>query len=550
MASSLKPKKIYDVFLSFRGAELRLNFVGHLYQALIQNGIRTFRDSEELKKGDQISMLLEAIEESYIAVIVFSQYYASSEWCLEEVAKIMECKEQRNLTVLPVFYKVEPREVRKGRMSYQKALDKHKSEFGEDSEKVKRWEKALFNAGSLSGWPLNDGDESKLIQEIVEWISNHLGRTLLHVAKHLVGIESQVVKVKSMLNLESNDDVVMVGLWGQGGIGKTTLAKALYNSIVTQFEGDCFLPNVRETSKDCRDLATLQETLLKDTLLLLQRLEVSNVDKGINIIRRRLGRKKVLLILDDVDDLRQLNALAGEGKWFGNGSRIIVTTRDKQLLTCQGIYRDHVYEVEALDDSQARELLSKHASQMHRIRIDLVNRALNYAKGLPLALEVLGSLLCCKTEAVWESTLKKLSRSPTENINNVLKISYEGLDVNEKEIFLDIACFFRGWTRQHTANVLKSCDLETTAGFEILVERSLIRIEFDRLEMHDLIQLMGKDIVNQKWPDDPIRRSRLWLYDDVDEVLSNDKEDCAVKAIVLKLPERTEMCIHPDAFKK
>ncbi|XP_039157562.1 disease resistance protein RUN1-like [Eucalyptus grandis] len=356
--------------------------------------------------------------------------------------------------------------------------------------------------------------------------------------------------LKSMLNLESNDDVVMVGLWGQGGIGKTTLVKALYNSTFRQFEGSCFLANVRETSKGCKDLVTLQEILLKDTLLLQQRLEVSTVDKGINIIQRRLGCKKVLLILDDVDDLRQLNALAGDGKWFGNGSRIIITTRDRHLLTCQGIYQDHVYEVEALDDNQACELLSKHASHMHQIRIDLVNGALNYAKGLPLALEVLGSLLSGETEDVWESTLMKLSRSPNKNINNVLKISYEGLDENEKEIFLHVACFFRGWTRQYTKKVLESCDLETTVGFEILVQRSLIRIEYDILEMHDLIQLMGKDIVNQECPGDPRRRSRLWLYDDVDEVLSHDEEDCAVKAIVLELPKWTEMCIHPDAFTK
>ncbi|XP_039157811.1 disease resistance protein RUN1 [Eucalyptus grandis] len=551
MASSLKPEKIYDVFLSFKGVELRHNFVGHIYQALIQNGIHTFRDSEELKKGDQISpMLMEAIEESHIAIIVFSEDYASSKWCLEEVAKIMECKEQRNLTVLSVFYKVEPREMRKGRMSYQRALDKHKSKFGEDSEKVKRWEKALSSAGYLSGWLLNDGDESKYIQDIVKWISNHVDRMPLHVAKHPVGIESRVVMLKSMLNLESNDDVVMVGLWGQGGIGKTTLVKALYNSTFRQFEGSCFLANVQETSKGCKDLVTLQEILLKDTLLLQQRLEVSTLDKGINIIQRRLGHKKVLLILDDVDDLCQLNALAGEGKWFGNGSRIIITTRDKHLLTCQGIYQDHVHEVEALDDSQACELLSKHASQTHQIRIDLVNGALNYAKGLPLALEVLGSLLCGETEDVWESTLMKFSRSPNRNINNVLKISYEGLDENEKEIFLHIARFFRGWKREYTKKILESCDLETTAEFEILVKRSLIRIESDILEMHDLIQLMGKDIVNQECCDDPGRRSKLWLYDDVDEVLSNDKEDCAVKAIVLKLPEWTEMCIHPNAFTK
>ncbi|XP_039157789.1 disease resistance protein RUN1-like [Eucalyptus grandis] len=433
-------------------------------------------------------MLMKAIKESCIAIIVSSEDYASS-----------KCEKGKN-------------ELSKS------STNKHESNFRKDSEKVKRWKKALSNASNLSGWHLNDEDESKLIQEIVKRISSHLDRAPLHVAKHLVGIESQVVMLKSMLNLESNDDVVMVGLWGQGGIGKTTLVKALYNSTFRQFEGSCFLANVRETSTNCKDLVTLQEILLKDTLLLQQRLEVSNVDKCINIIQCRLGRKKVLLILDDVDDLRQLNALAGEGNWFGDGSRIIITTRDKHLLTCQGIYQDHVYEVEALDDSQASELLSKHASQTHQIKIDLVNGALNYAKGLPLALEVLGSLLCGETDDVWESTLMKLSRSPNKKINNVLKISYEGLDENEKEIFLHIACFFRGCTREYTKKVLESCNLETTARFEILVKRSLIRMESNILEMHDLIQLMGKDIVNQECRGDPGRRSRLWLYDDVDEV--------------------------------
>ncbi|XP_010058799.2 TMV resistance protein N-like [Eucalyptus grandis] len=158
MASSSNTEKAYDVFLSFRGADLRKSFVGHLYQALNQKGIHTFRDNEELKKGDQISpALMKAIEESCIAIIIFSDDYASSKWCLEEVAKIMECREPKNLTVLPVFYKVDPREVRQGRHSYQRALNKHESKLGKNSEKVTRWKEALFAASNLSGWHLNDG---------------------------------------------------------------------------------------------------------------------------------------------------------------------------------------------------------------------------------------------------------------------------------------------------------------------------------------------------------------------------------------------------------
>ncbi|KAI6680701.1 hypothetical protein NL676_034582, partial [Syzygium grande] len=121
-------------------------------------GIYTFRDSDELRKGEQISpALMKAIEESRAAIIVFSEDYASSPWCLEELARIMECKEQRDLKVFPMFYKVEPREVRTPRESYKEAMDKHESKFGKDSEKVKKWEKALFDAGSLSGWDFHEG---------------------------------------------------------------------------------------------------------------------------------------------------------------------------------------------------------------------------------------------------------------------------------------------------------------------------------------------------------------------------------------------------------
>ncbi|KAF7849785.1 hypothetical protein BT93_L0287 [Corymbia citriodora subsp. variegata] len=553
MASSFEPKTIYHVFLSFRGTDVRNNFLGHLYKALDLKGIYTYIDSEELRKGEQIELaLMKAIKKSQVAIIVFSENYASSSWCLEEVAKIMECKEERDLKVFPVFYKVEPREVRTPRERYREAMVRHEFKFGENSEKVKRWEKALFNAGSLSGWHLKDGDESKLIQRIVTEISTRLDRTPLHVALHPIGVDSQVVKLKSMLNLESIDNVLMVGLWGQGGIGKTTLAKAVYNKIFNQFEYSCFLANVREVSKDCKDLVTLQEKLLLEILALKERLVVSNVDRGVNLIQERLCHKKVFLILDDVNDLSQLHALVGEGKWFSNGSRIMITTRDSHLLTYLGIDQDHVYEVKGLDDSDACELFSKHAFPTHqnlKIRIDLVDIVLNHAKGLPLALEVLGGFLRGRREYEWESALDGLSMAPTKGINDVLKISYGGLEPKVKEIFLHIACFFKGWNSEYVKKVLDSCDFNTIIGLQILMERSLIRIESGNIQMHDLIQLMGMDIVNQE-SDDPGRRSRLWLHDDVIDILSSNMGDCAIKAIVLEKIEPIEICVDPEAFTK
>ncbi|XP_018715477.1 TMV resistance protein N isoform X2 [Eucalyptus grandis] len=182
------------------------------------------------------------------------------------------------------------------------------------------------------------------------------------------------------------------------------------------------------------------------------------------------------------------------------------------------------------------------------IRGDLVDSALHYANGFPLALEVLGTFLCGRTECERESALNKLAKSPDKTINDVLKISYDGLEDYAKEIFLDIACFFKGRHTKYIMKVLDSCDFDTTIGVQVLVEKSLIIEENGTLHMHDLIQLMGMDIVKQECRDDPGRRSRLWLFDDVQDVLSRDRVTNAVKAIVLDLAEPEEIYMGPNAF--
>ena len=153
-----KPQPEYDVFLSFRGGDTRYKFTDHLYHALVGKEIITFRDDKELKTGEPISLeLLKAIEKSRIAVIVFSENYASSPWCMEELTKIDECRKRRILTVLPIFCYVEPSDVRRQKNTFAQAFAELEKRFEENPKKVQKWRAALTNVASLSGRHLKDG---------------------------------------------------------------------------------------------------------------------------------------------------------------------------------------------------------------------------------------------------------------------------------------------------------------------------------------------------------------------------------------------------------
>jgi hypothetical protein len=153
-SSLLEQKYPYDVFLSFSGKDTRNKFTDHLYAALDRKGIKTFRDDKKLEKGKPIRPeLLTAIEESRFAVIILSRNYASSTWCLDELAKIVECMKQTRLTVLPVFYHVHPSDVRNLRKrSFAQAFAEHEERFKKNRERVQRWMDALIEVADASGW--------------------------------------------------------------------------------------------------------------------------------------------------------------------------------------------------------------------------------------------------------------------------------------------------------------------------------------------------------------------------------------------------------------
>ena len=158
-SSSSSRRWIYDVFLSFRGKDTRNSFTHHLYVALQRSGIFTFRDNERLERGKSISPeLLKAIEESRFAIVILSRNYASSTWCLEELTKIIQCMKEKEMTVLPIFYEVDPSDVRKQMGTFAQAFAEHQERLEENTEKVQTWRATLSEVANLSGWHWHSQD--------------------------------------------------------------------------------------------------------------------------------------------------------------------------------------------------------------------------------------------------------------------------------------------------------------------------------------------------------------------------------------------------------
>ncbi|VVA39008.1 PREDICTED: TMV resistance N [Prunus dulcis] len=559
-ASSTPKIRAHDVFLSFRGEDTRNTFTDHLYDALNQRGIDTFRDDKKLKRGTFIGPeLLKAIEESSFAVVILSKEYASSTWCLDELAHIVECMKKRELQVFPVFYHVKPSEVRNQTGSLSQAFAKHEEKtvlLGE----VGKWRKALTEIAIISGWVLDKASkEAEVTQAIAEKIS-----TILHCmpsfSEDLIGMGPRIEKMESLLDLKERDDVRTIGIWGMGGIGKTTLAELVYNKICNQFQTSHFLPDVRKESEK-QGLVSLQN-LLFEKLLRGSGDDIHNVHMGMSSLKRRLHTKKVLIVLDDVDHQKQIQALVGND-WLGRGSRVIITTRDEQLLKAYGAH--HIFEVEKLNDEEAFQLFCKKAFKKgHEMADDYTKLSQGFAKysnGLPLALEVLGGALCGKTVAEWESKFAKLKEYPDDkDIFPVLQISYDGLEETEKQIFLDIACFFKGEDHNRVDKILDACHFHPTIGIRVLQDKCLVKInKGNRLWMHDLIQQMGWSIVHGE-SSEPGKRSRLWVsenvskykdsrsWDDVNTVLEDNLGTIAVHGIFLTLPAKEEIELDADPF--
>jgi len=309
--------------------------------------------------------------------------------------------------------------------------------------------------------------------------------------------------------------ISIIGLVGMGGIGKTTLSKKIYHLFQEQYDKSSFLEDVK--SKNIEDL---KKQLLQDLCGRKKNsMEVVNGDdlKG---IKETMISKKVLVVIDDVDkklinDLSKVLAFQGKNR----KSNVIVTCRNWGVLEGH-LDRNGRFEVPYLNKKQAMELFLLHAfhnsKQVEKGFENIVEEIVEACAGLPLSLEVMGGFLHTKKNhdmetrlKIWRGALKKLraGNNLDGGIEDILwqslEISYKDLDQPEKDMFLDIACYFGGLKESIALQIWDS--ESSTLELQNLKDRSLVKVKKDgNLFIHDQLRDMGRKFAIQE------EKNRIW----------------------------------------
>ncbi|KAB2010804.1 hypothetical protein ES319_D10G268500v1 [Gossypium barbadense] len=505
-SSSSSRQMKHQVFLSFRGEDTRHNFTVHLLQALKDKGLNVFFDEEKLEKGEELSQAIAASPLKHI--------------------------------VLPIFYHVDPSDVRNIGGTFRTSFEEHESK--RPIEDVKRWKAAFAEIGASKGWHIEGGKsdrfETEYIKDVVEYVLKKLNSNCRSVSEELVGIDDQK---KKLLVLIEQAGIHVIGLWGMSGIGKTTLADAVYKEASPKFERSLFLQNISEKIKK-QGSESLRNELLSKLL--------NNTPSIGYPYHERLNNKKVLLVLDDVSDPDQIDFMGV--KYFGRGSKIIVTSRDIQVLRNGGA--NHIHEVKKLNMNDSFQLFSTYAFQLLNLPVDfkyLSFKFVEYAQGNPLALKVLGLKLYTKSIKEWKSEVTKLKQCGEIKLSHILKSSLDGLDEIEKNIFLDVACIFKGQHLNYVEKILSNYYKGARCGISKLVGKCLLEVKYESISMHGMLEEMGKDIVMQE-SEYPGKRSRLWNCKDVEEVISYDKGTDLIKGIKVDITKVDSLQFCATAFEK
>ena len=365
-------------------------------------------------------------------------------------------------------------------------------------------------------------NEHELIRRIVEEVRKALPPDLLPGKR--IGLEKSMKDVVNKLQ-----SVSVIGLVGMGGIGKTTFAMEVYNHFVScqRFEHYCFLQDVRSSqtfvlqNKVLRNLGVGSESRCNDQAEYTRKLR--GAWKG----------RRVLVIVDDIDDANQLDSLIPDINELGSECRIVITSRRHDVLQdamkTLPTASKAMYEVRTLDKSYSRRLFNMHAFGSETPSegfVELAETISDACDGLPLSLTVMGRYLFHKKKhedkEIWVESVKLLQEN--QEILDKLRICYDGLPTDgDRAMFLDIACMLIGVKQEVAMTIWKSCSncscsfsKTPASSLRRLIDRSLVKLdEYDTLRMHDVLRDMGRDVVKRDRGQARPRKKWTHLWDPV-----------------------------------